>query len=199
MAEDDSGDLAADVHPPAPTEAWPPVMGVARVGRRTKDLAKRILPGEIAVIDHEDLDTVATESLIAAGVVAVVNASACISGRYPNAGPLLLPAAGVAVLDGVGPEVIDAIADGTAIGLDGDRILAFTDPDEPQGEEVARGERQDIGTFGVVLEKARTTMGGRARSASPRTRSPTSSARATCSSTSPTSPRSTSTSRAARS
>ena len=56
-----------EVHPPAPTEAWPPVMGVARVGQRTKDLAKRLLPGEIAVIDHEDLDRVATESLSGRG------------------------------------------------------------------------------------------------------------------------------------
>jgi len=161
VAEDASGDVAdvGDVHPPAPTEAWPPVMGVARVGRRTKDLAKRILPGEIAVIDHEDLDTVATESLIAAGVVAVVNAAPCISGRYPNAGPLLLPAAGVAVLDGVGAEVMEVIDDGTAIALDADRIVAYTDPEHPEGQVIAEGERQDIGTFGVVLEKARTTMG----------------------------------------
>jgi uncharacterized membrane-anchored protein len=54
---------------------------------------------------------------------------------------------------------MEAVADGTAIALDGDRLLAFTDPEKPEGEEVARGERQDIGTFGVVLEKARTTMG----------------------------------------
>ncbi len=159
MAGDESGDVGAEVHPPAPTETWPPVMGVARVGKRTKDLAKRILPGEIAVIDHEDLDTVATESLIAAGVVAVVNAAPCITGRYPNAGPLLLPAAGVAVLDGVGSGVMAAVEDGTTIALDGDRVRAYTDPDQPEGEVVARGERQDIGTFGVVLEKARTTMG----------------------------------------
>ncbi|MEJ7583857.1 MAG: hypothetical protein WKF43_07150 [Acidimicrobiales bacterium] len=32
------------------------VVGVARVDRRTKDLAKRIHPGEVAVINHEDLD-----------------------------------------------------------------------------------------------------------------------------------------------
>ncbi|QYG92831.1 hypothetical protein HC251_10580 [Iamia sp. SCSIO 61187] len=158
MAEDDSGDVGTDVHPPPPTEAWPAVVGVARVGKRTKDLAKRILPGEIAVIDHEDLDTVATESLIAAGVVAVVNASSCISGRYPNAGPLLLSAAGVAVLDGVGSGVMEAVADGTPIAIDGDRVVAFAE-EVVDGTEVARGHRQDIGTFGVVLEKARTTMG----------------------------------------
>jgi len=33
-----------------------PVVGIARVGTRTKDLAKRLVPGEIAVIDHVDLE-----------------------------------------------------------------------------------------------------------------------------------------------
>lgn len=152
MAEEHSGDVGADVHPPPPTEAWPTVEGVGRVGKRTKDLAKRILPGEIAVIDHDDLDTVATESLIAAGVVAVVNAKPCITGRYPNAGPLLLAAAGVAVLDGVGSDVMTAIEDGETVRIVGDELLV----DE---EVVAKGHRQDIGTFGVVLEKARNAMG----------------------------------------
>jgi uncharacterized membrane-anchored protein len=151
LDEQERGDVA-DVHPPPPTEDWPSVAGVARVGRRTKDLAKTILPGEIAVIDHEDLDTVATESLIAAGVTAVVNAAPCISGRYPNAGPLLLSAAGVVVLDGVGSDVMDGLDDGTVVSIEGDRLLVGT-------ETVAQGHRQDIGTFGVVLEKARTTMG----------------------------------------
>ena len=50
------------------------VRGVARVDRRTKDLAQRIGRGEIAVIDHRDIDRVAGESLVAAGVAAVVNA-----------------------------------------------------------------------------------------------------------------------------
>ena len=35
------------------------VSGIARVGRRTKDLAKRLQPGEIAIIDHVDVDRVA--------------------------------------------------------------------------------------------------------------------------------------------
>ncbi|MDQ1380586.1 MAG: hypothetical protein QOJ71_1305, partial [Actinomycetota bacterium] len=44
------------------------VTGVARVGVRTKDLARRIGKGEIAIIDHRDLDRIAAESLLAAGV-----------------------------------------------------------------------------------------------------------------------------------
>ena len=60
--------------PPAPRTAPRTVSGVARVDRRTKDLAKRIGRGEIAIIDHRDIDRVAGESLVAAGVGAVVNA-----------------------------------------------------------------------------------------------------------------------------
>ncbi|NLV55298.1 MAG: hypothetical protein GXY13_06785 [Acidimicrobiales bacterium] len=129
-----------------------PVVGIARVGTRTKDLAKRLVPGEIAVIDHVDLDTVATESLIAAGVVAVVNAAPCISGRYPNAGPLLLAAAGVAVVDEVGSDVMAAIEDGATVWIEGDEVVL-------DGDVVAAGRRQDFASFGVVLEKARSNMG----------------------------------------
>lgn len=125
---------------------------MGRVDRRTKDLAKRLLPGEFAVIDHEDLDTVAAESLLSAGVGAIINAADCISGRYPNPGPLLLPAAGVAVIDGVGSKVMDAIEDGTLVTIDGARILV-------DGIVVAEGTRQDTASFGAVLEHARTNMG----------------------------------------
>lgn len=128
------------------------ITGIARVDRRTKDLAKRLLPGEIAVIDHEDLDTVATESLLTAGVAAVINAADCISGRYPNPGPLLLPAAGVSVLDGVGSSVMTTIEDGDLITLDGTQVLR-------DGQVVATGARQDTATFGAVLEHARSNMG----------------------------------------
>jgi uncharacterized membrane-anchored protein len=137
--------------PDAPTRPAP-IVGIARVDRRTKDLAKRILPGEVAVIDHEDLDMVATESLVAAGVVAVVNASACISGRYPNPGPLMLPAAGVAVVDGVGADVMDEVVDGTPVLVDGDRLVIG-------GETVAVGTRQDSASFRRVLDEARSSMG----------------------------------------
>jgi uncharacterized membrane-anchored protein len=137
---------------PEPPDTWPSVTGVARVDRRTKDLAKRLLPGEIAVIDHEDLDTVATESLLGAGVAAVVNAADCISGRYPNPGPLLLPAAGISVVDGLGTGVMEQIEDGDTITIAGDTVLVGA-------RTIATGHRQDTATFGAVLEKARSNMG----------------------------------------
>ena len=64
--------------------------GVLRKGPRTKDLVKRLQPGEVALIRHEDLDTVAAETLVRARVSAVVNASISMTGRYPNAGPRIL-------------------------------------------------------------------------------------------------------------
>jgi len=70
------------IHDPEVTE----VVGRCRVDRRTKALVQRLLPGEIAVIDHSDLDRVAAEALIEAGAVAVVNAAPSMSGRYPNLG-----------------------------------------------------------------------------------------------------------------
>ena len=128
------------------------VSGVARVDRRTKDLAKRIKEGEIAVINHRDLDTVATESLIEAGVQAVVNADCCVSGRYPNVGPLLLPAAGIPVIDNVGAEVMDRIADGTFVSLVGGDLVV-------DGQVVATGTAQNMDTLTASLEASRSNMG----------------------------------------
>ena len=44
----------------------PGIIAVARVDRRTKNISKRLNPGEIAVIDHSDLDRVSAEELIKA-------------------------------------------------------------------------------------------------------------------------------------
>ncbi|MET0902037.1 MAG: putative cytokinetic ring protein SteA [Acidimicrobiales bacterium] len=100
------------------------MVGCARVGKRTKDLTKRLEPGDIAVIDHADLDRVAADGLIDAGVVAVVNASPSISGRYPNGGPLRLVRAGVLLVDDVGGSIMDAVTDGEPVRLDGGVVLA---------------------------------------------------------------------------
>lgn len=93
------------------------VDGAARIDRRTKNLIKRIQPGEIAIIDHGDIDRVAAEGLIRAKVGAVVNAAASISGRYPNTGPLLLVLAGIPLVDDAGPEVLEAVQEGDAVQI----------------------------------------------------------------------------------
>ena len=70
------------------------VSGVIRLDRRTKNLTKRLRPGDIALIDHLDIDRVSAEGLVASRVAAVVNVSASVSGRYPNLGPEIIAAAG---------------------------------------------------------------------------------------------------------
>jgi uncharacterized membrane-anchored protein len=90
--------------------------GLARVDARTKNLIGRIQPGEIAVIDHRDIDRIAAESLVQRQVKAVVNASRSTTGRYPNLGPLLLCSAGIPVVDEVGPDVM-TLPEGTRIEI----------------------------------------------------------------------------------
>ena len=100
----------------------PGLHGPARVERRAPALARRARPGDIAVLEHLDLDGSSARLLLDAGVAAVVNAAPCISGRYPNLGPQLLVQAGIPVLDQVGPEVIRVLDDGDKLRLDGDAL-----------------------------------------------------------------------------
>src|SRR5438874_5999573 len=81
------------------------VTGTARLDRRTKRLAGRLRPGDVAVIDHVDLDRVAADSLVAVGVAAVLNAKPSISGRYPNLGPEVLVKNGVVLVDNLGDDL----------------------------------------------------------------------------------------------
>jgi uncharacterized membrane-anchored protein len=101
----------------------PGLSGPARVDRRTKNLTKRLRPGDVAVIDHEDLDRVSAEALVACRPAAVVNASSSISGRYPNLGPEILVAAGIPLVDHAGPDVM-AIKDGTTLTLEDGALLS---------------------------------------------------------------------------
>jgi len=109
------------------------VEGTARLDRRTKRLTGRLRPGDVAVIDHDELDRVAAETLLERGAAAVVNARASVSDRYPNLGPLVLVSAGIPVLDNVGAEIFDRIAEGDRVSVDGNRLVSG-------GETVAEGE-----------------------------------------------------------
>lgn len=132
------------------------VTGTARVGKRTKDLAKRLVAGEIAVIDHKDLDRVAGESLAATGVVAVVNASEFISGRYPNTGPARLDEAGILLIDAVGSAVMDTLVDGTEVTIADGSVLV-------DGEVAACGTVLDREGIAQRMEGARDAIGDELR------------------------------------
>lgn len=100
----------------------PGIVATARLDRRTKNLSKRLAAGDIAIIDHGDLDRISAESLIRSQVSAVVNVVPSISGRYPNLGPQLLVEAGVPLVDDVGPEVFDQVKEGKSVRLDGETL-----------------------------------------------------------------------------
>jgi uncharacterized membrane-anchored protein len=129
----------------------PGVVGPARLDRRTKHLTRRIEPGDIAVVDHVDLDRVSADALVARRVAAVVNAAPSTSGRYPNLGPEILLGAGIPLLDGVGEQVFRDVREGELVRLDGECLLV--------GERVvARGVLQDEQSVGVAMAEARAGL-----------------------------------------
>ena len=131
--------------------ALPGITAVARVDRRTRQLVKRLRPGDIAIIDHVDIDRLAAESLVECGVAAVVNAATSISGRYPNLGPEILVANGIPLLDGVGTGVLADVRDGDIIRLCEGSLYA--------GERViATGEQQTIETVQQAMADARAGL-----------------------------------------
>jgi uncharacterized membrane-anchored protein len=126
----------------------PGVVGVARVDQRTKTLVKRLNPGDIAIIDHADLDRVSADELIACKVAAVVNAAKSVTGRYPNLGPTILIDAGIPLVDDVGREVLARVSEGDTVRLDGGILYL--------GEQtVAKGVPQTAATVGVALDEAK--------------------------------------------
>ncbi len=127
------------------------VVGIARVDGRTKNLTKRLQPGDVAVINHLDIDTVAAEALVARRPGAVVNAVASTSGRYPNLGPQILLAAGIPLVDGVGPQLMARLGEGDRVRVDGGDIFL--------GDElVGHGVVQSEDTVAVSMEQARAGL-----------------------------------------
>ena len=102
----------------------PGVIGPARMDRRTKNLSKRLCPGDIAIIDHVDLDRVSADALIRRHVAAVVNVATSISGRYPNHGPQLLLEAGIPLVDDAGPDLFAKVREGAIVRLNGETLYA---------------------------------------------------------------------------
>jgi len=126
--------------------------GVVRLDRRTKNLTKRLAPGEIAIINHSDLDRVSAEALVGAGVSAVVNAVPSVSGRYPNLGPGILLDAGIPVIDAVGEQVFATVTEGDRLALDGGKLLDAT------GAVVAEGTLLTVDLLEEKMAAARAGL-----------------------------------------
>ena len=124
------------------------IVGTARLDRRTKRLVGRLRPGDIAVIDHVDLDRVAADSLVAVGVAAVLNAKPSVSGRYPNLGPEVLISAGIPLLDDLGESVFEHVREGDRVRIEGNTVFVGEEP-------VAHGTLQDAETVAKSMADAR--------------------------------------------
>lgn len=93
------------------------IRGIIKLDKRTKDLAKRLKPGDIALIWHEDIDSTAAHMLVEAGVRAVINVAKSCSGHYPNLGPRVLIDAGIPLIDNAGDELFKGIKEGEWIDI----------------------------------------------------------------------------------
>ncbi|KQS97625.1 putative cytokinetic ring protein SteA [Cellulomonas sp. Leaf395] len=126
------------------------VAGPARVDPRTKALTKRLRPGDIAVIDHLDLDRVSAEALVACQPSVVLNAARSTSGRYPNLGPEILIEAGIPLIDDLGADVM-AVTEG--------HRLRIVDASVYDGETlVAEGVLQTEASVAAAMEEARAGL-----------------------------------------
>ena len=96
--------------------------GPARLDRRTKNLARRLSPDDIAIIDHTDLDRVSAEELIESGVRVVVNVAPSQTGRFPNPGPLLLVRGGVRLIDAQGAPLFEDVGEGELLTVRGSSL-----------------------------------------------------------------------------
>ena len=134
--------------------------GAARVDRRTKNLTKRLQPGDIAVIDHEDIDRVSAEALVACRPAAVVNASPSISGRYPNAGPQILVEAGVPVIDAAGKDVMTAIEEGQWLRIEDGAVYAVNGSGGAGGPRLASGMQLTPEGVADAMALARENLSG---------------------------------------
>ncbi|MGA8746383.1 MAG: putative cytokinetic ring protein SteA [Solirubrobacterales bacterium] len=118
------------------------IHGTAKLGCRTKHLVKRLRPGDVAVVDHLNIDRIAAEELIETGARAVLNASESSDGRYPNTGPLMLVRAGICLIDFPAGVLFERLRDGDPVTVERGSVSV-------RGKEVASGRLLDA----VELER----------------------------------------------
>lgn len=126
--------------------------GIARLNKRTKNLAKDLNPKEIAIIDHADLDKVSAEALLEKKIGAVINAQSSITGRYPNQGPFLLCSSGIHFIDNAGEDIFHKVKDG-------DELLIKDGKVYKDGQLLIEGTVLDTETCADLMEEARGGLG----------------------------------------
>lgn len=128
------------------------VQATVRLDKKTKNLVKRLKPGEIALIDHADIDSTAAQMLVDARVAAVINAAKSCSGRYPNLGPRVLLDAGIPLVDCTDVDLFKGVKEGERLELEDGSIRR-------NGEEIASGELLTDSRVNELLETAKKNLG----------------------------------------
>ena len=125
--------------------------GPVKLDRRTKRLVHRLEEGDVAVVDHADLDRVTAEELLETGVRVVVNVSASLSGKFPNPGPLLLVRGGVTLIDAPGAPLFDEVSEGEPLTVRGASVFR-------NGTCLARGKAREERELMLALAEQRSRV-----------------------------------------
>ncbi|MEW5784898.1 MAG: putative cytokinetic ring protein SteA [Bacillota bacterium] len=108
------------------------IRGRLRKDQKTKLLVKRLRPGDIALIAHQDLDWVAAEALLRSGVKAILNIYSFCTGLFPPEGLHLLLEKGVHLVENIKPDLFNLVREEQMITVVNSSVFAG-------GRELARG------------------------------------------------------------
>lgn len=100
------------------------IKGIIKKDKVTKNLTSRLVAGDIALINHKDIDEVAARSLVEKKISCIINLGETISGRYPNQGPAVLMEYNIPIFEVDDPDVFDELTEGDEVELDGERIFS---------------------------------------------------------------------------
>ncbi len=128
------------------------IRGIVRVDKKTKNLVKRLQPGEIAIIDHQELDEVCAKALVESKVKAVINIASSLSKSYPNVGPITLIESGVYLLDSVGQEILKYVKEEDVVEINSNVVSI-------PGVWHGTGTVLDTGTVLSKMDEARKNLG----------------------------------------
>lgn len=133
------------------------VQGPVVVDKSTKRLIKRIKAGDIAVIDHRDLDQVAAVGLVEKNVAAVINSAETLSGTYPTPGPASLLQSGIPVIDNAGDRPFNTFREGMNAWLDGNRF-GYIDELTGKYHVIGHGVRLTRKRLAALMQQAKNNL-----------------------------------------
>ncbi len=104
------------------------------------------------MIDHEDIDRVSGEDLVASGVRCVLNAARSSTGRYPNVGPLVLAEGASTWWTCPASRIFDELSDGERITVRAGAVLR-------DGQPLFEGEVQELDAIRHAHDRQRLKLG----------------------------------------